>query len=105
MEAEQEVFYPYLLAHGEDRVLVLHMLEEHRAAQNVLKELENTGIDDEIWLPRLMLLEEMLEHHIKREEEEAFDLAKDILDEDLSDEMTRQFEDVESSSEARSGRF
>lgn len=55
MKAEESLFYSKLMD-DESKEATLEGIEEHRAAQNVLKELEKTSMKDERWPAKLKVL-------------------------------------------------
>lgn len=90
-EAEEAAFYPAVLDEKETRDTALEALEEHRVLSMILQDLEGTACDDERWLSRLTVLREFFEHHAEEEEEELFDEAQDLLDEDQADDLGKEF--------------
>lgn len=101
MRAEEQAFYPKLKAHKETKELALEALEEHHAAEMVLTELANLSFSDEVWLPKLKVFQEMLEHHIEEEESEVFDSAEDVMSEQQLDEIMQQVMAVKEEYEVR----
>jgi hemerythrin-like domain-containing protein len=61
--------------------------EEHRLIDKMLKDLEGTNINDEMWSARLMVLKENVEHHIEEEEKELFKLIKKHFSNDKLEEI------------------
>lgn len=53
--------------------------EEHRAVDELLKDIKSCDPKDERWLAILQVMTENLEHHIEEEENELFPQAQDIL--------------------------
>lgn len=70
MVIEQELFYPAAMAAKED--LVLEAYEEHAVAEFALKRLLSKSPDDVTFKAKLTTLKELIEHHVKEEEEELF---------------------------------
>lgn len=60
----------------EDITLANEAYEEHRVADQLLKELERMDTTDEKWPALLKVFKENVEHHIKEEEQELFKLIK-----------------------------
>lgn len=77
MIIEQELFYPAVLAAQKD--LVLEGYEEHACARFALKRLVKTPLDAQNFKARVTTLRELLEHHIKEEQEEMFPKAERAL--------------------------
>lgn len=91
-KAEEMIFYPRLQEFDEIRESVAEAIEEHHAAEQLLEELAGTELDEEQWSAKLVVLKEMVEHHIEEEEDELFSEAEDLLDEDEAAEMGKAIE-------------
>ena len=81
---EENVLYPVLENKEATHDLILEAYEEHHAIDNILAELLQLATDDKMWIAKLTVMRENLEHHIKEEEEKLFPkiekmLAKDVL--------------------------
>ena len=63
-------------ASEEDLNLANEAYEEHRVIDELLKSLESINANDEKWIAHLKVLKENVEHHIKEEELELFELIK-----------------------------
>jgi hemerythrin-like domain-containing protein len=70
----------------------LEGLEEHHAAEMVLKELLALDPGDERFKAKATVLKEMIEHHIKEEEDKIFDDLESKNKGEL-DEIFSQFEE------------
>src|SRR4051794_26074876 len=68
MAIEQDIFYPAVRAIDED--MVLESLEEHALAEIALKRLLDTSPDDASFAARVTATRELIEHHVKEEEED-----------------------------------
>ncbi|WP_414469912.1 hemerythrin domain-containing protein [Methanobacterium sp. ACI-7] len=94
MEGEEKLLYPKLMQRDKERALESY--EEHHVGKLILKELDETGRDDETWIPKIKVLKDVLDHHIEEEESQIFDEARQMLDENQEQEITRQFEELRS---------
>jgi len=103
MFAEEQVFYPFLMDHADDREPVHEALEEHRSARIVLSDVEATPVDDESWHPKLKVLHEQLDHHIQEEELDIFELAHEFVDKDMAHDLGQKFQGLKK--EARAERM
>lgn len=65
--------------------------EEHRVADQLLKDLKKTDVAHETWLAKLSVIKENLEHHIKEEEEELFEKAKKLISADERSEILEAY--------------
>jgi len=88
---EEEIFYPELKAHPRAKDIVLEGYQEHHVVDLVMKELEETPVDDESWGAKAKVMKENVEHHMQEEEGEMFKQARAIFDraelEDLGERM------------------
>jgi sirohydrochlorin ferrochelatase len=76
---EQELFYPAVLETKKD--LVLEGYEEHAVARFALKRLLKTERSDPSFEAKLTTLKELIEHHVKEEEDDLFPKADKALGE------------------------
>ncbi|MGS0997235.1 hemerythrin domain-containing protein [Rhodanobacter sp. UC4451_H18] len=79
---EEEIFYPAFRKAGtkDDAKMYFEALEEHRAAGDlVLPDLLDADVGSEQFSGRAKVLRELVEHHVKEEEEEMFKEAKKLL--------------------------
>ena len=91
---EEQIFYPALKDHPKAKDVVLEGYEEHHAVDVLLDELDDVPFDDERWSPKMTVIKENIEHHIEEEEEEMFEKARSILDEDELDELGRRMKEL-----------
>src|SRR3712207_5864780 len=70
-EIEEEVFYPAVRREVPDvEDDVLESYEEHRVAVWLMEQLEGISPEDERYEARVMVFKEIVDHHVKEEEEE-----------------------------------
>lgn len=94
---EEEVFYPAFKKAGGRSVenMFYEAVEEHKAVENqVLPDLENTNVDSDAFAGRAKVLSELIEHHIKEEEEEMFPKARELFDEKQLEQLGAQMMDL-----------
>jgi hypothetical protein len=77
--AEEKVFYKPIEGDKEAHEMVLEGYEEHHVADLILKELASKKADGERWHAKLMVLKEVVEHHVQEEEGEIFTAAEKAL--------------------------
>lgn len=96
MMIEQEIFYPAVREVKED--LVLEAYEEHAVAEFALKRLLETKPSDETFLAKVTTLKELIDHHVKEEEDVLFPKVEKEIEEKLLTELGKQmkarFEEV-----------
>lgn len=87
---EEKIFYPALKRAGDkqDEKMYFEAKEEHRAVESlVLPDLKKTRPDGVEFAGRAKVLKELLEHHIREEEEEMFPRAETLLDHPTLDRL------------------
>ncbi len=91
---EETIFYPKLKAEGNKELvdITLEGIEEHRQVKMFLRELDALADDSEKFEPKLMVLIEDVEHHVKEEENEMFPLVKNHFDSGVLDELGAEME-------------
>lgn len=96
MAIEQEIFYPAVF--GVDHDQVLEAYEEHAIAEVALKRLLSADSESDEFIARVVTLKELIQHHVKEEEEELFPKVEKEMDEErleaLGAQMQKQFERV-----------
>lgn len=81
-KSEEQVLYVYMKADDELREEGFEGDVEHGLADQMVEEVKRTD-DDDLWSARVKVLAELVEHHIKEEEEEMFpDIRKNSEAED-----------------------
>lgn len=92
--AEEESVYKELkeVINKDDRDTILEGYEEHYLVDKMIPEIENLSPTDEVWTAKVAVLKEMLEHHIKEEEDEIFAMIRKTYDRDALDIMAERFE-------------
>ncbi len=93
--AEEATLYEGMLVHSDTREMALEAREEHRVARQLMKELEELPSKEESWLPKIKVLKENVEHHIKEEEEEVLPKAEEIFSSDQMEKWGQEFVDIE----------
>jgi iron-sulfur cluster repair protein YtfE (RIC family) len=92
MEGEEKLLYPVLEKSKETHEKTLEGFEEHNVAKTVLKELLGMkNINDDKWAAKLSVLQELVDHHVKEEEEELFKKAKKVLDKSQATEIAKLY--------------
>ncbi|HEY6880795.1 MAG TPA: hemerythrin domain-containing protein [Polyangiales bacterium] len=88
MVIEHELFYPAVQAI--DRDLVTESFEEHSLAELALKRLLATDPSDESFKARVVATKELIEHHVKEEEEELFPKVEKKLGAEKLEQLGKQ---------------
>lgn len=98
MEAEEELFYPWLQERSEEKDHVFEAIEEHQVARRYFEELEDTAADDERWKAKAKVLFELVDHHATEEEEELFSMARKHMEGDTPETMAKEFRELKKKS-------
>ncbi len=85
---EEKYFYPAI--RKKESFMVLERYEEHELGKKLIYELDKLDEEDERWMPKMGVLQEIIELHVSEEENEVFPKAKEILSEDQEKEIMRQ---------------
>lgn len=92
MEGEERFVYTALEQSDEIRDLVLQAFEEHQVAKTLLGTFKNLAVDDERWMAKINVLQEIVEHHMQEEEHEMFKMGRKFLNKDQMHEIALQFQ-------------
>lgn len=66
---EEEIFYPAFLAATQDKDKHHEAAVEHGAAKKLIAEIEGSGPEDDYYDAKVKVLAEMIQHHVKEEEQ------------------------------------
>ncbi len=92
---EEQTIYQALLADMEVRPIALQAMEEHRVVRQILKDLADVEVTEEIWLPRLVVANNMIALHIQIEEGNVLTLVQELLDNDQKEAFDKEFTTAE----------
>lgn len=93
-EAEEHIIFPMVRekVEGEDKEVVKEMIEEHNLGSYQFSILERTSIENDTWDAKFSVLKEVLDHHMKEEEDEFMPLARKVVPEEKFVEVYDEFE-------------
>ena len=91
MEGEEEYFYPGLKK--DDEVTIIEGYYEHDLARKVIDDIDGEKEEINECLGRVKVLQDLIEHHIKEEEDEIFSLTKENLNKKIVEEIHQKFAD------------
>jgi hemerythrin superfamily protein len=95
MKGEEKYFYPAIKsgnANEENSFLVNEAFEEHKWAKTLAAEICKMDENNEMWLPKVKVLSDMIDHHIEEEEGEVFKAAKKVLSKEQQEKILSQYE-------------
>lgn len=91
-KVEEAVFYSYLREGKEMHGEALEALNEHHAANGLFEELDTFPVDSDGWMMKFKALSELVDHHMKEEEETFFKKAKKVIPKDVAEFMGLRFD-------------
>ena len=95
---EEEIFYPEVSAASDEiREAVTEGVEEHHVVKVLAGEIEQLTPGHEIWVAKLKVMIENVEHHAEEEETELFPEVRKAMSTDALAEMGRRMEARKSS--------
>ncbi len=92
-KVEEGVFYASLKKAKEAKSETVEGLNEHHLINGLLDELNAMKTTDSGWKEKLQVLGELVRHHLDEEEEELFEEARDVLDDDRAAELGSAYDD------------
>jgi hemerythrin superfamily protein len=93
-EMEEKFFYPRLKELPRTQDLVLEGYQEHHVMDLLIGEIGQIKPSDEVWEPKIKVLQESTEHHIEEEEEDLFPKVRKVWDASVREEVGRQMEEM-----------
>ena len=76
--AEEEIFYPAVRADGKDKEdLIDEATVEHGSAKELIAQILDMEPTEDLYDAKVKVLGELIEHHVKEEEEEMFPKARE----------------------------
>lgn len=84
---EEKYFYPILKQHEKIKMLTLEAYEEHALVDELLKKLEKEDCNTDEWCAKFKIMKELIEHHVKEEENDIFPLVKKHISDEQLHEM------------------
>jgi len=90
-KAEQAVVYPRFMQIKELADKMMEAEAEHGAVEMLIEQLDGRTPNGEQWLAQLKVLQENVQHHVKEEEGEIFETAKEHIDAAESKRLAASF--------------
>ena len=99
---EEVLFYPE--GKQVDKDLTLEAYEEHDVIKHMIAKIRRTEADDETFMAKVTVLKEVVEHHVKEEEEDYFPKARRKFGrahlQELGGELKAKFDKLEARAKA-----
>lgn len=89
-QVEEAVLYTALKDVEETRPDALEAIAEHHLVNGLLEELALMPKDSDEWFAKFGVLKELVEHHMREEEEDFFAVARKVLDKEQAVELGKQ---------------
>jgi len=106
---EEELFYPAFIEATDDKDMHHEAVVEHAGAKKLIAEIEGLNGDDEYYDAKVVVLSEMIKHHVKEEEQPGGMFAearKSNLDlENLGTQLKERKMQLEGNGNKSSGRL
>lgn len=100
-EIEEKIFYPSVYV-GDLKDELMEAVEEHLGVKRIIADLLKLQPDDENFEPKMVVLQEQVEHHVKEEEGEMFPKVEKNFDsaelEALGSDMEQMFSELKQGS-------
>lgn len=93
-ELEEDLFLSKLHSKKKIKDESLESQEEHVLLNQALIDLKDFPKDNDRWMIKFKVFEELLDHHLKEEEDELFPDAEKLLDEKEQNEIGARFEEL-----------
>ena len=91
-KVEEAVFYSILRETKEMHGDAMEAYNEHHMANGMIEELDTFPVNSEEWAVKFGALSELVDHHMKEEEEDFFPAARKLLDKKTQDLMGERFD-------------
>ena len=78
-QIEETIFYPTLEKYEETESITMEAYEEHKLIKQLSDEIKDISSETEIWKAKVTVLQELVEHHMKEEEDDLFPKVKKII--------------------------
>ena len=89
--AEEEAFYSRLMAEPKGQDDARHSVAEHKEMDDVIQELQGMELSNPGWLTKFKTLKHDYEHHMDEEENDIFEKARKVFDEQQANSIGQKF--------------
>lgn len=90
-DAEERHFYIPLIESDNTQEKARHSIAEHHEIDELVEELEKTDYSSSAWLKIAKDLCEKVEHHLKEEEHEVFQMAGKVLSQNQKETLAKDY--------------
>ena len=102
--AEEAVLFPRMEQDERTRLAALEALEWHAASSNAMKGIAETAPENELWLPKWLVVRGIIMTHLDAEEARALERVRETFTPDEMEQLGRDFLAAEEAVTKRKGR-
>jgi hypothetical protein len=92
---EENTIYRELMADVQVRPIALQAMEEHKLIRNVMRDLADVEITEEVWIPRLVVANNIISLHVQIEEGNVLELVQQSFDDAKKEDLDKRFVEEE----------
>jgi hemerythrin-like domain-containing protein len=92
---EENTIYRELSNDLQVRPIALQAMEEHKLIRQVMKDLADVEITEEVWIPKLVVANNLISLHVQIEEGNVLDLVQQSFDDAQKEELDKKFVEEE----------
>lgn len=90
--AEEQSLYAALIEKEDGQEKAQHSIAEHKETSDLIEELEDMDMSSGAWIQKFEQLKDAVEHHVDEEEDEVFDLSRQLIDTVTANELAEKFD-------------
>jgi iron-sulfur cluster repair protein YtfE (RIC family) len=91
---EETLFYPEIDKYAGTREFIAEAFDDHAEFDQILQEISELPVESAEWLDRINELRQLIEEHVRKEEDKMFPAAQRELDENRAEELGRQIQQM-----------
>lgn len=88
---EEQTIYQAIATDPDVRPISLQSLEEHRVIRSLMRDLADVKVNEEIWLPKLVVLNNMVSLHFQIEEGNILPLMDQMISAEDKENFDKEF--------------
>jgi len=99
-EIEESIFYPKIEQFKETKSIIFESYEEHALVKQLLSEIKSLSPQDDVWQAKVSVLKELVDHHVKEEENELFPKVKEVITLDERKAMGEKMQEIKEANQS-----
>ncbi len=92
---EESTIYQELSTDIQVRPIALQAMEEHKLIRQLMKDLADVEITEEVWIPKLVVANNLISLHVQIEEGNVLELVQQSFDDAKKEELDKRFVEEE----------